>query len=67
VCEKENVCPPIRQILRLRGSALMFKRIHVWVHTCTHTHVLQMIVFKNSSQGAPVGDLPAGHSPDSGA
>lgn len=59
------MCVPIRQILCLCGSALMF--FHVRAHTLARARTLQMIVFKNSSQGAPVGVLPAGHGPESGA
>lgn len=53
------MCAPIGQILCV--SALMSENTH------THTHTLQMIVFKNSSQGAPGGGLPAGSGPESGA
>lgn len=63
------MCVPIRQILCLCGSALMSEhmRIHSCAHTHEHMHALQLIVFKNSSQGAPAGGLPAGHGPESGA
>lgn len=66
-----RMCAAIRQILCLCGSALMSEhmRIHSRAHTYTHEHMraLQLIVFKNSSQGAPAGGLPAGHGPESGA
>lgn len=65
------MCGPIRQILCLCGSALMPEHVRMHAHAHTHIHkhmhTLQLIVFKNSSQGAPVGGLPAGHGPESGA
>lgn len=64
-------CAPIRQILCPCGSALMSEhmRTHRRAHIHAHEHAreLQLIVFKNSSQGAPAGGLPAGHGPESGA
>lgn len=45
----------------------VWKHAHVRSHAQPHARTLQMIVFKNSSQGAPVGGLPAGHGPESGA